>query len=327
MWCMALPIRSNKPYSIKPSNTCTIMSPLYQMVATYILAIVSCNALCIKMYATAYDQTETHGSSAFIDVNHVRVTSGLRGHNVVVLNAAGEYESFQAFDTFWRDADAPLEAYLQSIPANKTVAIVTQDSGFRIANYYVQASAALLESWGCANAYLGNTDSLLFLGAPTSNGSLFCQINRGYFGSTSKRMMFYYEDLSDCQPIMALIDSSYSTTVSIIYFALNITLMFGLALYVYKSGNHQLKSKSYVKDVWSQRKIFLPLIIHFYDTATDIGVIYNWGELMNQETGEIDYESVDMNTFFWCGVAFLIVFRVGMLLYSIKEWWDGDGEW
>eukprot|EP01083_Nonionella_stella_P277525 943457_1 len=126
---------------------------------------------------------------------------------------------------------------------------------------------------------------------------------------------------------MALDESSYSTTVSIIYFALNIVFMFGLALYVYKSGNHQLKSKSYVKDVWSQRKIFLPLIIHFYDTATDIGVIYNWGELMNQETGEIDYESVDMNTFFWCGVAFLIVFRVGMLLYSIKEWWDGDGEW
>eukprot|EP01083_Nonionella_stella_P110948 325060_1 len=120
----------------------------------------------------------------------------------------------------------------------------------------------------------------------------------------------------------------YSTIVSIIYFVVNIIFMFGLAFYVYKSGNHKLKSKSYLKDVWSQRKIFWPLIIHFYDTATDIGVIYNWSQLMkHEEEPDTNYESVDMKTFFWCGIAFLIVFRVLILLFSILKWFDGDGEW
>eukprot|EP01084_Bolivina_argentea_P199633 341572_1 len=100
----------------------------------------------------------------------------------------------------------------------------------------------------------------------------------------------------------------YSTIVSIIYFSANIIFMFALAFYVYKTGNHSLKSKSYFKDIWSQRKIFLPLIIHFYDTATDIGVIYNWSELMRDEK-TVNYESVDMKTFFWCGITFLILYR------------------
>eukprot|EP01083_Nonionella_stella_P140577 431309_1 len=124
----------------------------------------------------------------------------------------------------------------------------------------------------------------------------------------------------------------YSTVVSIIYFSVNILFMFALALYVYKSGNHELKTKSdgksYFKDIWNQRKIFWPLIIHFYDTATDIGVIYNWGELMADEKApDFNYESVDMESFFWCGVTFLIVFRVGMLMYSVFEWCRSDGEW
>eukprot|EP01083_Nonionella_stella_P178806 632847_1 len=124
----------------------------------------------------------------------------------------------------------------------------------------------------------------------------------------------------------------YSTVVSIIYFSVNILFMFALALYVYKSGNHELKTKSdgksYFKDIWNQRKIFWPLIIHFYDTATDIGVIYNWGELMADEKApDFNYESVDMESFFWCGVTFLIVFRVGMLMWSVFEWCRSDGEW
>eukprot|EP01083_Nonionella_stella_P002237 6441_1 len=120
---------------------------------------------------------------------------------------------------------------------------------------------------------------------------------------------------------------NYSTIVSIIYFSINVAFMFGLAFFVYQSGDYEeLKSKSYLKDVWSQRKIFTPLLIHFYDTATDIGVIFNWAQLMRQEKS-IDFETVDMTTFFWCGVAFLIVYRVCLLCYALYEWCDGDGEW
>eukprot|EP01084_Bolivina_argentea_P279000 476906_1 len=119
----------------------------------------------------------------------------------------------------------------------------------------------------------------------------------------------------------------YSTIVSIIYFCVNIVFLIGLGVYVYKIGAHEkLKSKSYLKDLWNQRKIFAPLIIHFYDTATDIGVIYNWAELANDEK-KTDFESVDMKTFLWCGVAFLIVYRVGLLGMALAQWFSNEGEW
>eukprot|EP01084_Bolivina_argentea_P019311 35920_1 len=118
----------------------------------------------------------------------------------------------------------------------------------------------------------------------------------------------------------------YSTIVSIIYFSINVIFTLGLAFFVYKTGNHKLKSKSYFKDIWNQRKIFFPLIIHFYDTATDIGVIYNWAELAKDEE-TINYESVDMITFFWCGITFLLVYRVGILCYVCYEWWGDEAEW
>eukprot|EP01084_Bolivina_argentea_P281277 481226_1 len=117
----------------------------------------------------------------------------------------------------------------------------------------------------------------------------------------------------------------YSTVVSIVYFVLNIIFTFSLAYHVYKTGNHKLKSKSFVKDTWNQRKIFYPLLIHFYDTATDLGVIYNWAELAKDEA-IINYESVDMKLFLWCGIAFLLVYRIAILTYTFYLFCIGDGE-
>jgi len=62
-------------------------------------------------------------------------------------------------------------------------------------------------------------------------------------------------------------------------------------------------------------------------TATDIGVIYNWNELMKSEQKpNINFESVNMATFFWCGIAFLVLYRVICLIISIYDWCVGDGK-
>eukprot|EP01083_Nonionella_stella_P074495 202110_1 len=123
---------------------------------------------------------------------------------------------------------------------------------------------------------------------------------------------------------MALEDD-YSSVVSIIYFSVNIIFLLGLGVVVYNQGGHDIKSKSYFKDIWNQRKIYAPLIIHFYDTATDIGVIYSWYGLMRDET---DYISVDMAVFFGTGVAFLAVYRLCLLVFSLYDWLcGGDGKW
>eukprot|EP01083_Nonionella_stella_P251383 867381_1 len=117
----------------------------------------------------------------------------------------------------------------------------------------------------------------------------------------------------------------YSTIVAIIYFVVTIVFLFGLSFYVYKSGKHKFKSKSYIKDVWSQKSIFFPLIVQFYDTATDIGVLCNWYILMKQEEDpNTDYESVNMKSFFWCGVASLILYRVMVALWMIVNLLSGD---
>eukprot|EP01084_Bolivina_argentea_P056011 102566_1 len=104
-----------------------------------------------------------------------------------------------------------------------------------------------------------------------------------------------------------------STIASIVYFSVNFIFLIILGFYVYRSGSHQsIKSKSYLKDIWSQRKIYSPIIVHFYDTATDIGVVINWYYLMKQEQNndDIDYKSVDMTVFFWTAIAFLLLYRV-----------------
>eukprot|EP01084_Bolivina_argentea_P072837 132226_1 len=103
---------------------------------------------------------------------------------------------------------------------------------------------------------------------------------------------------------------SYSTTMTVVYFATYTLFLFVMGYIVYHKGKHSsIKSKSYLKDLWSQRKIYAPLIVYFYDTATDLGVIVNWYFLMQYEKKE-NYESVDMVVFFWCGITFILLYRV-----------------
>eukprot|EP01084_Bolivina_argentea_P020693 38476_1 len=111
---------------------------------------------------------------------------------------------------------------------------------------------------------------------------------------------------------------SVSNIISIIYFAANILLLLALALYIKKTGEHKsIKSTLFLKDLWSQRKIYAPIIVHFYDTATDIGVLYYWYTLMKdeQEYGGEYYQSVNMKSFFWTGIAFLILYRAATVVF------------
>ena len=113
------------------------------------------------------------------------------------------------------------------------------------------------------------------------------------------------------------------TLISIIYFSANIILLFILGYYVKVKGEYEsIKSRAFLKDVWSQRTIYAPLIVHFYDTATDIGVVYYWYQLMVDDN---DYESVNLEIFFWCGISFLILYRFFVLLLA-WNYADDEGE-
>ena len=45
-------------------------------------------------------------------------------------------------------------------------------------------------------------------------------------------------------------------------------------------------SKSFLKELWSYRSIYGAVIVHFYDTATDIGILIYWYKLMIDEQDE-----------------------------------------
>eukprot|EP01084_Bolivina_argentea_P299663 516548_1 len=116
-----------------------------------------------------------------------------------------------------------------------------------------------------------------------------------------------------------------STLITIIYFSLNAVMLFSLGLHVHKTGFHKsITSKSYIKDVWNQRKIYAPLLVHFYDTATDIGVVYFWYTLHKNEQkyGDDFYQSVDMTVFFYCGITFLLLYRILTLCYVLLNGFD-----
>eukprot|EP01083_Nonionella_stella_P240594 840953_1 len=108
-------------------------------------------------------------------------------------------------------------------------------------------------------------------------------------------------------------DLSWSIIVAIIYFALYFLLVIGLAIHIYVQGTHTSK-KSFLSTLWKKRGIYGQVFVHFYDTATDIGVMVEWYLLAEQErnaeTPEDNIESLDMNGLFWATVAFLIAYRV-----------------
>ena len=116
-----------------------------------------------------------------------------------------------------------------------------------------------------------------------------------------------------------------STLITIIYFCVNILLLLILTIYIIRTGEHY-EAKSLGKDVWSQRKIYLPLIVHFYDAATDLGVVYYFhGLYVHERDGVYDYESVDMAVFFWCGLAFLALYRVILFITTLYGYFMEEG--
>merc|ERR1740123_620279 len=66
---------------------------------------------------------------------------------------------------------------------------------------------------------------------------------------------------------------------------------------------------------WKRRIVFLSLTVYFMDTATDLVVVVTWYDLMMDETsGEMNYESIDMRSFFWPMLAFFFLYQILLML-------------
>ena len=120
-------------------------------------------------------------------------------------------------------------------------------------------------------------------------------------------------------------DIPWSTILSIIYFALNVILVVILSIYIHQTEQYE-KKKDLFKAIWKRKGIYGQILAHLYDTATDVGVLIEWGTLAYDD---INYESIDMHAMFWTSIGFLILYRFlcGFYGYSTEDGlvWNSDG--
>eukprot|EP01084_Bolivina_argentea_P286465 491403_1 len=103
---------------------------------------------------------------------------------------------------------------------------------------------------------------------------------------------------------------AWGTIVTIIYFSFYILLLFLLSIYVHRTGTHANKQE-FLTDVWSKRAIYSPVLVHLYDTATDLGVLIFWGKLAYDNN---DYNTINMVGLFWTSIAFLLIYRATTIM-------------
>ena len=117
----------------------------------------------------------------------------------------------------------------------------------------------------------------------------------------------------------------WSSIATITYFSVYTAMMMILSYWIWKKEKHSL-DRTFLKSIWIQKSIYAQVIVHFYDTATDIGVLITWYYLY---ADDIDYVSVDMAVFFYSGVAVLAFYRffnVLLIVYNLIQDDDDDIE-
>ena len=107
-------------------------------------------------------------------------------------------------------------------------------------------------------------------------------------------------------------DLKWSTYATIAYFSLNVLLIIVLSIYVHLSKDTD-SIHDFGKAVWNRRGIYGQILVHLYDTATDIGVLVEWGRLAYDD---IDYYSIDMRIMFFTSIGFLSFYRCMSVLLA-----------
>lgn len=82
-----------------------------------------------------------------------------------------------------------------------------------------------------------------------------------------------------------------------------------LAYCAHKKADYD-EDKSFCSSIWDKRAIFSQILLHLFDTATDLGVLIDWGILAQKESDGQEIESIDMGALFLTAITFLILYRL-----------------
>merc|ERR1719189_2172275 len=115
--------------------------------------------------------------------------------------------------------------------------------------------------------------------------------------------------------------SGIPAVIGVVYFTINFLGVIWVMFHFYGKSAFTAMCNYF----WKRRVVFLSLTVYFLDTATDIVVLITWCDLMiDEQDGKENYESIDMRTFFWPGVSFILLYNI-LLLFSncdSKHKWD-----
>eukprot|EP01083_Nonionella_stella_P102688 292298_1 len=101
-------------------------------------------------------------------------------------------------------------------------------------------------------------------------------------------------------------------SIAIGYGVCHCVLLILLAIRIYvesRKAGQPLSLRHFAINLWKERGIYTPLLIHIYDTATDLGVLYEWYQLAEYEKTGCNLKSLDMHQFFWTALGFMIAYR------------------
>eukprot|EP01084_Bolivina_argentea_P068689 125031_1 len=115
-----------------------------------------------------------------------------------------------------------------------------------------------------------------------------------------------------------------SSIVTIVYLSLYILLLFILSIRVYLT-HEELTKKTFAKILWSARSIYTAVLIHLYDTATDIGVLIQWWNLAALAKQQNQpYKTFNIG-YFWFALTFILTFyRIASAVFaSMAAWKEG----
>eukprot|EP01083_Nonionella_stella_P035421 96644_1 len=117
--------------------------------------------------------------------------------------------------------------------------------------------------------------------------------------------------------------------IAIGYGVCHCILLVMLAIRIYvesRKAGQPMSIRHFAINIWKERGIYTPLLIHIYDTATDLGVLYEWYQLAQVEKAGHNLKSLDMHQFFWTALGFMIAYRSllglagsGVFLYGFME--------
>eukprot|EP01083_Nonionella_stella_P252787 870578_1 len=224
----------------------------------------------------------------------------------------GPYSSNSSYDTLSRSFQCKYHSNLSiSFDARAECLDISKTSFFTVSIRDYEYDLSLPDDSNCDNSSIQQHYNI---SGNISVGSAIFELT--FDMSTMDTNTFLSDIQISCEYDPQNRSTLWSSFASIVYFSAYLLLLCGIAISVAIKDEYD-GIKAFFKKIWKMRSIYGSVLVHLYDTATDVGVMIDWWFLAQDEARGYNYESIDMATLFWASVAFLALYRIVSIIVVI----------